>query len=577
MVQKRKGYVVEWAKKNKLFLYKDNETYANVVSFSGWKMYVPPTLWSTFLEHHAMDTDLLSPMAENIHCYIGERPPEDPDAPRRFVVDLDFDGNVEISREFFEKFQLVVAKMIQLNFDSDHDKLWWVVLSSPPMDKVSQGKSYKKTAWHLVFPNLFLCRRDCLHLRNILVEFSISYLMTDGTGTPDAKDGYPTNSFHDSIDEGIYLNGLRFPGSRKADKCDCFRKKSKSQQSQSRIYGCPECSWEGFIDKGRPYHISHVYSPIEHKTENGEIIINIKDQRHPQHQLWINLYENNTPAQRLSLLTINANDVKINTHFKPLSICSPPDDSMNAAGPKKKIHTWSEIQKNDLKNILRQSRGRSGVRAVPDHLKNMAEEYIRSLHPGWKDIRVATANISRRFMFLTTHGLGNNYCAIKYERLNRQHRQTSLTDLNHEMGGHHANRVSFTLHPTSDGLGFDVRIRCFNTDCKKYVYQNFSEGKEKSGQKTCSYRISSPVNHPNYVPIATMLAQRITAMTKTTIQKQKRIEKQIVKKKEISNFDSLQKSGHLVAMFGPKPNTKKRQRKTSSSTTRKKRKLINLT
>lgn len=396
-----------------------DKSYANVVWLNGGKAFVPDKLWRDFIL--AVSNDMLV-VDNNIpgydYSYACERPPQDPMAPRRLVFDMDFEGKTEVSLEFIQNVFICIGNTLEMCFPPHIFSKFWGVVMKSPTKKTKSGAV--KSGYHIAIPGAILTKHQCRQVVCLLNAHLLQHFGGDRTGPME-------NSFEKAIDDSIYTGGLRLPGSLKAERCPCRRKKT-----------CYQCN-DGIISEYRPYSF---YCLLDSRG-------NILDK---DHELFKTFQATAGPMMKVLCVTMNCHDQKLVSEFKyPEHAPQPYPTSRRKKKGRKVNMTDRELWSDETKAFLNRRRNLIPILPVRPIFKAVVE-CIRNSHQTYNRINVTNVNQSMTSgdYIVNVESFGCHHCFIKG---------------NMEKPVPHENNQVWFYISRKENL---VYQHCFHPDCKGF-------------------------------------------------------------------------------------------------------------
>lgn len=221
---------------------KRSKTY-NVLSLNGGQANVPADKWVDFLAACAQDINLQIPI---FYAEVEL----DTDRPRSLGVDLDYvfrDKYIEMS-EILTHISCMHKTVCRFFPEGKNEAF---ILVTPRKQVRKQDQLVYKCGIHIVWPECAVNAIACLRVRAAwLNDLELKF------GTAKNIDA----SWGSIVDESIYRNGLRLPGSAKCQPC------SKCHNHEEKRVCCDLCYGEGRI-----YDLTNVYSPQMKILHDGTI------------------------------------------------------------------------------------------------------------------------------------------------------------------------------------------------------------------------------------------------------------------------------------------------------------------
>lgn len=418
-----RSYTRQFCKDNALLKPYSEKSYCNVLWLDNGKAFVPRDLWPEFI--HAVSADeMVSGSAEHSFSYACEKPPLDPMSARRLVFDLDFESSSSVSDEYIQNVFVALGKTLEACFPWDDYKVMYSVILTSPIKKIKTG-AYKN-GYHVSVINAILTLHQCYQVRALFISYLIEHFGGD-------RDGPLENGFEDVVDNHIYKNGLRLPGSCKGHKC---KKCSKSSQIDCQI-----CDGKGFIHEGRPYSLEYIIDSRGKVLGPGSAFFDFFSYQYGL-------------AQQMDCVTMNAPFKKLVTTF------NYPEDGPQPYPEKKKGKKTSAFknltdkklwEKEFKKTINTRFRSSEQIMQSMPVFKDIVQ-LVQSSSVFYKNINVSQIqrNASSGDYIINVTGRGCHSCFIKGVE-----EKTAIT--------HNSNRIWFILSKKKNTL-FQY---CFSEKCKK--------------------------------------------------------------------------------------------------------------
>lgn len=362
-----------------LFVPSTSRSYTNVVWLDGGKAHVPYDLWPEFINAVSEDMKHLKD-PEYIPSYACERPPDDPEAPRRLVFDIDFKSSTPLSEEYIQNVYLSIGDTLRACFPPHKFHTMFSIVLNSPVKKTKDG-AYKNGI-HVAVPNAILTKHQCRQVVRLLIVHLIERFGGDRSGPLE-------NTFEDAIDDAIYTGGLRLPGSLKASHCKCNKRDRKD---------CELCFGRGISTEWRPYTFQFMLDA------QGNIL--------PAHNKTFLAFEHSIGlAEKINWVTMNAPGKELVKEFKYPVGAPQPYPSARKRG-KKKLLSDKNLWQTECKSAGRRKNLTPILETRP--IFNDVVECIRKSDPVYSRVFVTNVNqCSSGDYLVNVSGVGCHNCFMK--------------------------------------------------------------------------------------------------------------------------------------------------------------------